>query len=147
MASNTDRPIWGTRKMTSPAPDEEPQVRELNPVTFSLTHGRAFDQDWSPQPVKVGDVHPSEVDGAPKVDAASSAQESATPSSDPASPSESGATAEKANTSSTPAEVPPGLEDLELGSPEETSAGASAPPVVTPPSPPAPIRSSRSAGK
>lgn len=132
--------------MTSPEPDEEPQVRELNPVTFSLTHGHTFDQDWSPRPVKVEDVHPSEVDSAPKAEVASSAPESATPSSGPASPSESGATAEKANTSITP-EVPVGLEDLELDSSPETSDGASVPPVVTPPSPPVPTRSSRSAVK
>jgi len=144
-SSYTDPPDLGdTQKMTSPEPDAEPQARELNPVTFSLTQGRAFDQDWSPRPVKAGDVHPSEVDSAPKA-VASSAPESATPSSEPASPLESGATAEKANTSITQ-EVPVGLEDL-VDSSQETSDGENVPPAVMPPSPPVPTRSSRSAGK
>lgn len=130
--------------MTRPNADEP---RELAPpVAFSLTQGRgAFDHDWSPQPVRADDVHPSEVDGAPKAVDDSSAPESATLSSEQVSPPESGATAEKASTSTTP-EVPVGLEDL-LDSSKETSDGESEPPAVTLPSPPVSTRSSRSAVK
>lgn len=136
--------------MTSavPEPDAEQrrEPRELNPVSFSLTNGKAFDQDWSVQPVRADDVHPSEVESAPKADDALSAPESATLSSVQVSPTESGATAEKASGSTTP-EVPVGLEDLVPDSSKETSAGVSVPPAVTPPSPPVPTPSSRSAAK
>lgn len=99
-----------------------------------------FDVDFHPQAVSVRDVHPSEF--APKAEESSSATESAEGS---LTPEQSQSPDTPANPAPVEKEQVPGLEDLD--SPEQTSDGSATPPVVTPPSPPAPTRSSRNAGK
>lgn len=117
-------------------PEQEP--RDLgSPVSFG-TFNSSFGVDYSVRPVSAADIHPSEVDAAPKD---SSAQESADSFSDLVPPPESVATAEKelqAELEGSP--VDPALTTL-------TSPGDETPPAATPPLPPGKTRSSQSADK
>lgn len=118
-------------------PEREP--RDIgSPVTFGMSYSSSFAVDFSPRPVGVDDLHPSEVDVAPKD---LPALESVDSFSDLVPPLESVATVEK--------EHPELLEDSPepLASTTKTSPGDEKQPVVTPPQPPATTPSSRSAGK
>lgn len=135
--------------MSQSQPDEAREVG--SPVRFfgSMSNGDGFDKDFSPRPVSVDDIHPTEleVEAGPKA-LTSSVSASAETYSDLIPESPEGSVSVAPESPHEPPVDPPSSEDPPLPS-SSTSTKSGAPALPVPPSaPPAtPTSSSPDAGK